>query len=48
METYKFTLEIEVEADAFSPEDAKDIIQDIFGPGSDCGAEVKSLKITEK
>lgn len=48
METYKFKVLIEVEVDAYSVDDAKDMLEDIFGPGSDCGAEVKSLTITEK
>ena len=47
METYKFTLLIEVDVDAYSVDDATDMLEDIFGPGSDCGAEVKSLKIRE-
>lgn len=47
MKTYKFTLEVEVEVDAYSAQDAEDMVQDVFGPGNDCGVEVNSLKITE-
>jgi len=45
METYKFLLSVDVEVSAYSEEDAKDIVNDVFGPGNDCGIEVKQLSI---
>ena len=47
METYNFTLTLKVEVEAFSEEDAKDLILDVFGPGNDCGVEVVKLSIGE-
>lgn len=48
MNTYKFVLSVEVEVEAFSEEDARDIVQDTFGPGDDCGVEVTNLIIGKK
>ena len=45
METYRFALSVQVEVEAYSEEDARDMVQDVFGPGNDCGVEVKSLSI---
>ena len=47
METYKFNLSVEVEVDAFSHEDALDLINDVFGPGDDCGVEVMKIDIKD-
>ena len=46
MNTYKLTLQVEVEVESFSEDDARDVILDVFGPGNDCGVEVKNLVIT--
>lgn len=45
METYEFTLSVEVKVEAYSEEDAKDLVLDVFGPGNDCGVEVVKLII---
>lgn len=45
MNTYRYVLSVEVEVDAFSEEDAEDAIEEMFGPGNDCGIEVKNLRI---
>lgn len=47
METYKFTLTVEVEVQAYSHEDAVDLVKDTFGPGEDCGVEVLDLKMKD-
>jgi len=45
METYKYNVVLQVEVEAFSDEDAQDLILDVFGPGNDCGVEVQKLSI---
>lgn len=44
---FKFLLTVEVVVEAFDEADAKDIINDNFGPGEDCGVEIKTLAIKE-
>lgn len=41
MNKYKIKLEAEVEVEAFSEDDAKDYVQDIFGVDE----EIKNLKV---
>lgn len=48
METYKYNVVLQVEVKAFSDEDAKDLILDVFGPGNDCGVEVTKLSVEER
>lgn len=43
--TYEYTVQIKVRVDAFSEDDAEDALTDIFGVGSDCGAEVVEFKV---
>lgn len=45
MNTYEYTLRIKVRVDAYSEDDAEDLIDDIFGVGNDCGADVTELKV---
>ena len=45
MEEFEFTLTIKVRIEAFDEKDAKDAVQDVFGPGSDGDVEVLSLDI---
>lgn len=47
MNKYRFILAVEVEVEAFDENDAKDIIHDNFGPGEDCGVEIKALAVKE-
>lgn len=47
MDTYRFTLSVDVEVNAFSHEDAVDLINDVFGPGDDCGVEVTKIDIED-
>lgn len=47
MNTYRFVLAVEVEVEAFDEDDAKDLINDNFGPGDDCGVTIKGLAIKE-
>jgi hypothetical protein len=44
-QTYEYTVQIKVRVDAFSEDDAEDLITDIFGVGSDCGANVVEFKV---
>lgn len=41
MNTYKIKLEVDIEVDAFSEDDAKEYVQDIFGVDE----EIKNSKI---
>jgi hypothetical protein len=45
MDTYTFTVSLEVQVEAFSEDDAKELVEDVFGPGSDCGVEVVDFNI---
>jgi hypothetical protein len=47
METYKFVVTLEVEVKAYNPMDATEMVEDAFGPGEDCGVEVKKLTVKE-
>lgn len=41
MDKYEFLVALRVEVEAFNPDDAKEMLEDIFGVGSDCGATIK-------
>ena len=45
MNTYEFTIAAKVRVEAYSEADAKEIIQDTFGPGEECGVEITELRI---
>lgn len=45
MNTYEYTLKLKVRVEAYSEEDGEDAIHDIFGVGTDCGADVIELKV---
>lgn len=45
METYEFEVTVTVKVDAFSEGDAKELVEDVFGPGNDCGVEVVDFNI---
>ena len=45
METYEFEVTLRVKVDAFDRGDAKELVEDVFGPGSDCGVEVIDFNI---
>jgi hypothetical protein len=46
MDTFDFVVKLKVTTDAFTEEDAVEVVQDIFGPGSECGVEVLECTIT--
>lgn len=46
-EKFRFILAVEVEVEAFDEADARDVVYDNFGPGEDCGVEIKALAIQE-
>ncbi len=46
METYKYTIKLKVAVEAMDEVDAKEAVNDIFGPGDDCGVVVESLEFT--
>ena len=48
MKTYEYNVVLRVSVEAFSDEDARDLILDVFGPGNDCGVEVEKLSIEER
>lgn len=45
METFKFRLDVEVEVEAFTVEDAEDAVRDCFGPGRMSGIDINSLAV---
>lgn len=47
METYEFEVTLRVSVEAFDQSDAKELVEDVFGPGSDCGIEVTNFNIKE-
>lgn len=47
METYRFTVKVEVEVEAYNADDAKEIVEDVFGLGNDCGLTVTDMKIVK-
>lgn len=47
MQTYRATVTLEVEVQAFDPSDALDAIEDVFGVGECGGIEVKEYKVLE-
>lgn len=42
METYEFEVTLRVSVEAFDQSDAKERVEDLFGPGSDCGVELSA------
>jgi hypothetical protein len=45
MNKYRFILAIEVEVESWDEADARDIIEDNFGPGEECGVNIKALAV---
>ena len=46
-ETFEFVVTMKVRVPAYDANDAKEAIQDTFGPGSECGLEVLSLTVKQ-
>lgn len=47
MEAFEFEVCLRVKVEAFSKEDAKEVLDDTFGVGEDGGLEIKSITIKE-
>lgn len=47
MNTYRVSVTLEVEVQAFDPADALSAVEDVFGVGETCGIEVKESKVLE-
>lgn len=47
MERYKFTVEIEVEVEAFDRTDAVEAIEDVFGIGHELAVDVLDIRILD-
>lgn len=47
MKTYEFVLEVKVKVEAYNDADAREIVEDVFGLGADCGLEVTDMKIVK-
>ena len=45
METYEFEITVKVKVEAFSEGDARELVEDTFGPGDDCGVEILDCTI---
>jgi hypothetical protein len=44
MNEFKFVVELEVTVDAFDESDARELLDDAFGLGEDCGVTIESAK----
>lgn len=47
MNKFKYLVELEVEVEAYDQSDARDILEDVFGLGEDCGVTIKTAKFDE-
>lgn len=47
MEKFTYLVELQVEVDAYDSSDAREMVEDAFGLGDDCGVTIKSVKIDE-
>lgn len=47
MNTYKFTVLLQVEVDAYDESDAADAVQDVFGIGDSAGLDVTNFEVVE-
>jgi hypothetical protein len=45
MEEYEFEVHLRVKAAAFSENDARELLEDTFGLGEDCGVTIESREI---
>lgn len=43
-----FSVLLQVEVEAFSPEDAEEAVKDCFGEGSVCGLNVVDFEVTDQ
>lgn len=43
MNTYEYVVELKVSVEAFDESDAKDLLEDAFGLGEDCGVTIESV-----
>lgn len=48
MNTYRYTIKLEVEVEAFDDSDAWDAVQDAFGVGEEMGVKVTDCEYKEK
>jgi hypothetical protein len=48
MQTYTYTIKLEVEVEAFDESDAWDAVQDAFGVGEEMGVKVTDCEYREK
>lgn len=46
MNRYKATVTLEVNIDAFDETDARLALADTFGPGEECGIDIKNSEVT--
>jgi hypothetical protein len=44
MNTYEFEVVLKVKVEAFSETDAKEMLEDNFGQGDDCGVTIESTE----
>lgn len=47
MNTYEYTVELKVKVEAYDESDAKDLLEDAFGLGEDCGVTIESATFHE-
>lgn len=47
MNTYRVSVALEVEVEAFDENDALEAVTDVFGPGDTCGLDVTEFQILD-
>lgn len=47
MKTYKYSVNLVVEVEAFDPIDAEEAVRDTFGLGDQCGIEIVESEVEE-
>lgn len=45
MNTYSFSISLQVSVEAFDVQDALEALEDVFGPGDSAGLNVTNLKV---
>lgn len=47
METFRFTVELEVEVEAFDVRDAEEALEDVFGIGHELAVDILDMRIID-
>lgn len=47
MNTYQYSVTLVVDVEAHSKDDAMELLSDTFGPGEDCGVDIKQFEAVD-